>query len=73
MTVDDEYTQTFRCSYEGREYLVRDNGAICRVPRSNARPAKYDGVWTFGVKRDSKAVIYTLNIKQLQIQDTPQV
>ena len=58
MTVDDEYTQTIRCSYEGREYLVRDNGAICRVPRSNTRPAKYDGVWTFGVKDSSKGYMF---------------
>ena len=50
MTADEEYTQTLRCSYKEREYLVRDNGAVYRVPKGNMRPTKYDGVWTFGVK-----------------------
>ena len=48
MTVDEEFSKEVRCFYKGREYLVRDNGAICRLPRSAGSFSKYDGVWTFG-------------------------
>lgn len=36
------------CLYRGESYSVRDNGAICRHARPNARKRKLDEVWTFG-------------------------
>ena len=39
-----------QCEYKGRQYLVRDNGAIMRLPKKGARFCKYDNVWTFGNK-----------------------
>lgn len=33
---------------KNEQYLVRDNGAICRVRRSQGRKRQLDGVWTFG-------------------------
>lgn len=50
MTVDEEYSREVRCIYKDREYLVRDNGAIFRVPKDQGFRSKYDGVWTFGEK-----------------------
>ncbi len=39
-----------RCEYKGRNYLVRDNGSIRRLPKDGQHPSKYDNVWTFGIK-----------------------
>ncbi len=39
-----------RCEYKGRNYLVRDNGSILRLPKDGQHPSKYDNVWTFGIK-----------------------
>ena len=36
--------------YKGRQYLARDNGAICRLPKEGCRPSKMDNVWSFGTK-----------------------
>lgn len=38
------------CTYRERRYLVRDNGAILRLPKEGGRVSKYDNVWTFGNK-----------------------
>lgn len=50
MTVDEEYSSVVECTYKERRYLVRDNGAILRLPMNGRQPSKYDNVWTFGVK-----------------------
>ena len=34
--------------YQGEQYLVRDNGAVCRMQRPNESKRRLDGVWTFG-------------------------
>lgn len=36
------------CFYRGEYYSVRDNGAICRHARANAKKRKLDEIWTFG-------------------------
>jgi len=46
----NQFTEVIECEYKGRHYLVRDNGAILRVPRLGVPPIKWDNVWTFGVK-----------------------
>lgn len=38
------------CFYRGEFYSVRDNGAICRHVKPNARKRKLDEVWTFGTR-----------------------
>ena len=54
MTVDKDYSRTVTCTYKGRLYYVRDNGAIYRCARDNSSPSEYDDVWTFG-KKDRKS------------------
>lgn len=41
-----------QCEYRGRRYVVRDNGAILRLPKEGAKPNDNDNVWTFG-KQDA--------------------
>ena len=36
------------CLYKERQYLVRDNGAVLRLPKSGGRTSKCDNKWTFG-------------------------
>ena len=35
-------------TYRGEHYLVRDNGAVCRMCRTSEKKRRLDGVWTFG-------------------------
>lgn len=35
-------------TYRGEKYLVRDNGAICRLSRRDNRKRPLDNMWTFG-------------------------
>ena len=44
----DVFDREKRCEYIGRVYLVRDNGAICRLRSTGSRSTKLDNVWTFG-------------------------
>ncbi len=46
----NDFIQEKKCEYKGRIYSVRDNGAIYRHSRENAKPSKFDNVWTFGRK-----------------------
>lgn len=67
MTVDIEYNRTVKCSYKERVYLVRDNGAIYRLPKDNSRPSKNDNVWTFGVKDMSTGYMFLSGIRVHQV------
>jgi len=46
----NDYTKENACTYKEKVYLVRDNGAVMRLPLNgkNARPL--DNVWTFSKK-----------------------
>lgn len=46
----DAYEVEKSCEYKGRNYLVRDNGAILRLPQNGCRASKLDNIWTFGNK-----------------------
>ena len=48
----NEFDSEKLCEYEGRMYLVRDNGAILRLPIEGKRHSNLDGKWTFGTKND---------------------
>ena len=68
MTVEQDYTKTLQCTYKGRDYLVRDNGAILRLQKDNSRLSKYDNVWTFGEKdKQSGYMILASSIRVHQV------
>ena len=56
-----------QCEYKGRIYIVRDNGAICRLPKEGGRISKWDNVWTFGTKNSDAYMIFTGNIRVHQV------
>lgn len=64
----DDYLLSRKCDYKGRTYLVRDNGAVCRVPKEDGRLNKWDNIWTFGTKREDNGYMYlTGNVSIHQI------
>lgn len=44
----ERYDREVAAIYRGEDYLVRDNGAICRIRRQGRRRRPLDGTWTFG-------------------------
>lgn len=50
ISVDQEFKEERACIYDGREYRVRDNGAVMRLTHEGKRTTKNDNVWTFGEK-----------------------
>lgn len=42
------FSREVSVSFRNEQYLVRDNGAICRIHRPGERKRRLDGVWTFG-------------------------
>ena len=65
LNIFDRETQ---CEYKGRNYLVRDNGSILRLPKEGQRPSQYDNVWTFGKKNPTTGyMILTGNIRVHQV------
>lgn len=62
------FDRVIQCEYKGRHYLVRDNGAILRLPEAGIRKSKLDNVWTFGRKDESCGyMIFTGNIRVHQV------
>jgi len=43
-----DFQREVDCIYDGEEYSVRDNGAVCRHRRENKRKRPLDDVWTYG-------------------------
>lgn len=69
---DNELLNIFRrevsCEFKGRHYLVRDNGAILRVPKPGVPPTKWDNIWTFGVKDKTSGYMFIAgNIRVHQV------
>lgn len=48
----DVFDREMRCEYKGRVYMVRDNGAICRLHKQGCPASKWDDIWTFGKPND---------------------
>lgn len=44
----NDFKQELSVSFKGETYLVRDNGAICRLPKVGEPERKLDNVWLFG-------------------------
>lgn len=43
-----EYRRKADCTFQGRRYTARDNGAVYRHAKEGQRPRKADNHWTFG-------------------------
>ena len=48
----NDYREEKICVYKGEEYLVRDNGAVLRHPKTDKKPRPTDNKWTFGKYND---------------------
>lgn len=57
MTVDQDYNIEKELFFKDEHYLIRDNGAICRLAREGKLSRKTDGVWTFGRVTDEGYVV----------------
>ena len=67
-TIDiNDFKEEKSCEYKGRHYLVRDNGAILRLPREGGRASKWDNVWTFGTKDEKTAYMILAGIRVHQV------
>lgn len=65
------FDREMQCEYKDRQYLVRDNGSILRLPKPNSRLSKWDNVWTFGTKDERTGyMILTGNIRVHQVVAT---
>jgi hypothetical protein len=47
----NQYTQELKVTYRNETYLVRDNGSVCRQPKTYEKRRRFDSIWTFGSKR----------------------
>ena len=62
------FDREMQCEYKDRQFLVRDNGAILRLPKEECKPSKWDNVWTFGTKDGRTGyMIFTGNIRVHQV------
>ena len=64
----NDFSEEKECEYKGRTYLVRDNGAVFRLPKEGTRASKLDNEWTFGKESMSCGyMIFTGDIRVHQI------
>ena len=64
----NDFNEEKSCEYKDRQYLVRDNGAILRLPKEGYRVSKYDNIWTFGTKDERTGyMIHTGNVRVHQV------
>lgn len=54
----NQFTEERECEYKGRRYLVRDNGAVYRLCKSEGKPSKWDEFWTFGKKDERSGYLF---------------
>lgn len=67
----EDYNEEKKCFYRGETYLVRDNGAIMRLPKEGKRPRKLDNQWTFGVPNPQNGyMIFASSIRVHQVVAT---
>lgn len=63
----NDFNEERSCEYKGRQYLVRDNGAILRPPKEGCRASKCDNVWTFGTKDEKTGYMILTGIRVHQV------
>lgn len=63
----DLYDRELAVTYKGENYLVHDNGSVCRKCRPGKRKRKLDEVWTFGTpcKRTGYMTISTERVHRI--------
>lgn len=67
----EDYKEEKKCLYKGETYLVRDNGAIMRLPKEGKRPRKLDNQWTFGAPNPQNGyMIFASSIRVHQVVAT---
>lgn len=54
----DDYSREVKCIFKQETYLVRDNGAILRLPKLSNKKRTKDNVWTFGESRNNNSLYY---------------
>lgn len=66
MYLIDIYTDVKKCVYKGETYSVRNNGAVMRHSKPNAKVRRYDNIWTFGTtSRDCYKVICAESVHRI--------
>lgn len=58
MDIIDDYTTERTCQYKDETYLVRDNGSVYRMQKSEGKLRKDDAKWTFGIKNKTNGYMY---------------
>ena len=56
----NSFSEEKDCIFEGEKYSVRDNGAILRPPKENARKRANDNIWTFGKENNQNPYLLWL-------------
>ena len=63
----NDFNEEKSCEYKDRQYLVRDNGAILRLPKEGCRASKYDNIWTYGTKDEKTGYMIFTGIRVHQV------
>lgn len=66
----EDFTIEKRCEFKGRQYLVRDNGAVKRLPKEGCKANGYDNIWTFGKKDATTGYMMLSGVRIHQIVAT---
>ncbi len=66
----NDYNEELTCLYKDEAYLVRDNGAIKRLPKSGHKQRRLDGYWTFGKKDEKNGYMFLGTIRVHQVVAT---
>lgn len=61
------FDREIQCEYKDRIYLVRENGAVKRLPKKGGRLSPLDNVWTFGKKNEHGYMVFTGDVRVHQI------
>ena len=61
MDIIDTFKEVRECDYKDEHYLVRDNGAVLRLPKNPNKPRKLDNIWTFGKKSTDNGYMFISN------------
>ncbi len=66
----EDFTVEKQCEFKERLYIVRDNGAVMRLPKEGCRASGYDNRWTFGKKDSSTGYMMVSGVRVHQIVAT---
>lgn len=58
MILLEEYKEEREIEYRGEKYLVRDNGAIMRLPKTDGTKRRLDNKWSFGTLNKDSGYLY---------------